>query len=552
MAFSTLALGLGLVSVQLAACGTSTDDCSATGTCAPTAGSASAGSSGKSGGGSDAGGTPSTGGSQNTSGSGGTSGTMGVGGEGGAGMQGCNGDVADDAECWTTNELGVFVSSEHGNDTNGDGTKENPFATLKKGIATAAGKNVYVCLGDTIDEYDEQLVIDKSMDGLRIYGGFSCEDWSYDAERKPLVHPSSKAIALRVLGVTKGVKIESMRFQAADASGSGLDASSYGAFITDSKNVVLKGVTLTAGAGMKGEDQEQPEQQPDGAKPGAEQDGEAASCMAAAPDGKPGKWGGLVCETKGGSGGTGYLSDNGGSGASGLPLQNVNFGAGSTDPASPGSDGTIGAPGKAGSVPKDGPGQGVFAITGFTPAAGANGGNGAPGQGGGGGGASKGTAGCRGASGGAGGMGGCGGIGGKGGQGGGASVGLFSWSSEISLSQTTIGSVVGGAGGKGGDGGFGGAGEGGGAGGKAAPGNVPSNGGGGGHGGGGGTGGNGAGGSGGPSFAIVFSGAKPTYGDDTKLKPGTGGAKGLGGTSLPTKAPDGSVGDSGDYLDATP
>lgn len=555
-AFSTLALGFGLVSVQLSACGTSTDDCSATGTCAPTAGATSAGSSGKSGGGSDAGGdaggTPSTGGSQNTSGTSGSSGAMGVGGEGGAGPSACNGDVADDAACWTTNELGVFVSSEHGDDATGDGTKENPFASITKGVAASAGKNVYVCLGDTVLEYDERLVIDgKTMDGLKLYGGFSCEDWSYDAERKPLVHPKTAAlpIALRILGAKKGVKIESMRFQAADATGTGPDASSYGAFITDSTNVVLKGVTLTAGAGMKGEDQEQPAQQPNGVKAEAAQNGEAALCTANPPDGKPGKWDAATCGSKGGTGGTGVADNPGGNGFSGTPAKVVNLGLGSTT-SDPGGDGSDGSPGDSGVLPKNGPGQGAFGVTGFAPAAGASGGDGSPGQGGGGGGASKGKAGCRGASGGAGGMGGCGGIGGKGGGGGGASVGIFSWNSEITLDQATVASALGGAGGKGGDGGFGGLGANGGSGGDAAAGNSPSNGGDGGRGGGGGTGGNGAGGSGGPSFAIVFSGTKPSYDlADTKLKPGTGGAAGKGGSSPPTKAPDGSVGDAGDELE---
>jgi hypothetical protein len=71
---------------------------------------------------------------------------MGTSGEGGGGTgRECEGEVSEDASCWTTNEYGVFVSGDAGDDTTGDGTKEKPYQTLSKGISAAGGKNVYVC-----------------------------------------------------------------------------------------------------------------------------------------------------------------------------------------------------------------------------------------------------------------------------------------------------------------------------------------------------------------------------------------------------------------------
>lgn len=147
-------------------------------------------------------------------------------------------------------------------------------------------------------------------------------------------------------------------------------------------------------------------------------------------------------------------------------------------------------------------------------------------------------------------MGGCGGIGAKGGGGGGTSVGLLSWNSAVTLSLSLVASGSGGAGGNGGKGGAAGAGVKGGTGGGADTDKNIERGGDGGRGGNGGNGGSGAGGSGGPSFAIVFSGIKPSYDlADTTLKPGLGGAKGTGGGAAATKAPDGSVGASDDFLE---
>ena len=508
-----------------------------------------AGNAGKSGGGSDAGGGDGAGGKASGGGSstnGGTSGSVGVGGEGGNGNGTCNGDVSEDAACWTSNDLGVFVSSDSGDDAAGDGTKEAPYKTITKGIAAAGGKNVYVCVGAT--DYAEKITLDAASDGIHIYGGFECTNWNYATTRSAQVLSPSN-IALRIDGLKKGAQIENVSFKAANATGTGADASSYGAFVTGSKGVKLTRVEIVAGNGAKGADGVEGAKGDNAATAGAEQDGKAALCGGSPTDSEGGKWDNPVCGTRGGRGGTASLNTDGGSGFSGTPAQNVtppntvNLGAGATD-ATKGKDGTDGSPGDAGALAVAAAGQGTFAASGFSGANGHDGGPGFPGQGGGGGGASKGSATCRGASGGAGGMGGCGGSGGNAGGGGGASVGLFSWSSDVSLIASEILGGAGGPGGAGGKGGQRGLGAEGGSGGGQDSNALIARGGKGGIGGNGGPGGNGSGGTGGPSYALVYSGTKPVFdAADTTLIAGTPGAHGVGGQQVSTtKAFDGSDG----------
>lgn len=553
-AFSVLALGfgLGLASLQLTACSNSADDCNATATCGATSSMPQAGSAGKSGGGSDTGGDgaggKTGGGSSNNAG---TSGSEGVGGEGGNGSGACTGDVSEDAACWTTNELGVFVSSDSGDDS-GAGTKEAPFKTITKGIAAAAGKNVYVCVGAT--DYTEHIRLDAASDGIRIYGGFECTNWTYATTRSAQVLSPSN-IALRIDGLKKGAQIENVGFQAADATGTGADASSYGAFVTGSKGVKLTRVELKAGNGQSGPaspTQSEPGQ--DGDDAGAAPAGSPFTCDAS-PDPAPkgGTWTlESSCHSQGGPGGTGTKSTaTAPSGGSGIPTLHVspaneidNGGPGAAD-INDGKDGLPGTTGDAGALGAEAATTGSFAVAGYLLAPGKAGGSGYPGQGGGGGGASKGNGTCFGASGGAGGMGGCGGTGGSAGEGGGASVGMFSWNSQVALSEASISSATGGAGGTGGRGGGGGAGAGGALGGVGSQGNGIAGGGRGGKGGPGGNGGSGSGGTGGPSYALVYSGAKPSFdATDTTFTAGNGGAAGAGGKLLGAQAPSGSDGAS--------
>jgi hypothetical protein len=539
-AFSAIAFGLALTGVQLTACSNSAEDCSATATC-PIAGSAGS-SSGASGASGNDGGT-SSGGSQSTSGSNGN------GGQGGEPGAACTGDVADDPACWATDELGVFVSSDNGDDATGDGSKEAPFRTIMKGVAASAGKNVYVCLGVQNEAYEEQVTLSGAQDGIRLYGGFDCEDWSYSATRRALIH-SAGPIGLLIEGLQSGAVVENFRVASSTSANAG--ESSYGASVRNSKNVTLRRLEITAGDGAQGNDGEAGLDGASGAESGDAPNGAAADCSS-----PPAIQNGAVwaeensCGSFGGKGGD-ASKGNGTNGADGTPTENVspqtgieNGGAGATG-AAKGDDGKDGMNGDPGTLGAEAPASGTFDNKGYVAAPGNPGTSGFTGQGGGGGGASKGNANCVGASGGAGGMGGCGGTGGAGGQGGGASIGLYSWKSEVSLVACTIRSSSGGAGGAGGAGGVGGLGAMGGTGGDAlnADGNDIKRGGLGGFGGNGGPGGSGSGGSGGPSYALVFSGAKPAYGIvETILTPGEGGVPGSGGKQG-EKAPDGSKGAS--------
>jgi hypothetical protein len=523
------------------------DDCTLTRTC--TTGAGTSGSSGTGAGGSGAGGSEAAG-TSNAGGMGGSSGTAGGGGgaAGEGGSEACEGDVGDDAACWTSNTYGVFVSNEHGDDASGDGTKEAPYKSITKGLSSAAGKKVFVCLGPSGD-YTDALSFD-SAEGISIYGGFECESWEYSATRKAGIKPA-KNIGLRI-NKSKNLTFENLRITAADATGSGYDASSYGAFVTDSQAITFRRVELTAGKGAKGADGAAGGRGMNGAEAGAPQNGQAGECLGDnTQDGVPGKWPAILCGSKGGNGGPGLLATDGASGTSGIPETNVtppdfkNFGSGTGVVGVPGGLGGDGSPGNDGALGTAAPMLGTFNAMGYVGGNGKVGSNGFPGQGGGGGGASKGTASCRGASGGAGGMGGCGGSAGSGGLGGGASVGLMSWSSEVQLESSAISSGAGGDGGKGGAGGGGGTGAVGGIGGQPDAGNNVARGGAGGAGGNGGIGGSGSGGTGGASYGLVYRGTKPVFTEpDTKLTAGPGGAAGPGGQldDEAPKAPDGAEG----------
>jgi hypothetical protein len=544
LAFSAIAFGLALTGGHLTACSNSADDCSATATCSA-AGAAVAGSAGTSGGGSGNDGGTTSGGSQ------GASGSNGSGGQGGEPGAECSGDVADDPGCWTSNALGVFVSSDNGDDEAGDGTRESPFKTIMRGVVASAGKNVYVCLGVQNDVYSEQITLTGAQDGIHLYGGFDCEDWSYSPTRRALVQ-SDKPIGLLVDGLQDGAVVENFRVVSSTSVNPG--ESSYGVFVRNSKNVTLRRLEVTAGDGAKGSDGEPGMDGPSGSESGDAPEGAAADCSSPPVNQDGGKWAETnSCLSFGGDGGQAHRSTaSGGSGSPGAPTVNVtplagieNGGAGATGAVKgdDGSDGMSGEPGTPGGAALA---SGTFDQKGYVAAHGNPGTSGFAGQGGGGGGASKGNANCVGASGGAGGMGGCGGTGGTGGNGGGASIGLYRWKSEVSLVACTITASSGGAGGGGGVGGLAGIGANGGNGGDPLV--VDTNdikaGGRGGRGGNGGPGGSGSGGSGGPSYALAFSGAKPTYGVvETILTPGEGGEAGVGGQQG-EKAPDGADGAS--------
>ena len=122
-------------------------------------------------------------------GSGGTSGTSTGGSTGEGGMAGAGGSAdqcdltqspADDA-CVVSDDYGIFVSP-NGDDTDGDGTMALPYRTLTTAIQEATMPSghrlVFAC--STGQDYDDTLTLTSAQSALRMYGGFSCDDWTYN------------------------------------------------------------------------------------------------------------------------------------------------------------------------------------------------------------------------------------------------------------------------------------------------------------------------------------------------------------------------------------
>ena len=404
-------------------------------------------------------------------------------------------------------EYGVFVSPD-GDDDSGDGSRANPYATIAKGIeeAAASEKRVYACADGGV--YDESVTIDDAASGLEMFGGFSCDDWSYSETAKSRV-ASPTALALHIDGVT-GVRIEDFAFEAADATMPG--ESSIGAFVANATNIVFRRLKIEAGLGMNGANSSRE----DFAFPNrASLDGNDASGGTGAMP--------KVCDCQGGTQSIGGV---------GGTVPNQGGGTGAPDHAGPGGEGgtsgltCVEGVGRNGAnAPSARPAlgaatRGILAESGWIATAGTDAVHGPPGQGGGGGASALlVTAG----GGGGGGCGGCGGAGGKGGQGGGASIAVVSFESTVVIEDSELTARDAGAGGDGIGGqlgqmesGFGG---------DGAIGACD-----GGAGGFGGKGGASGGGAGGISVGILWSGDNaPTVNDDTMLSFGIAGSGGTGG-----------------------
>ena len=503
---------------------------------------------------------------------GGAEGLGGTGALGGGGAEGGTGDAgADEVDAATCDydaapqttpcvlARGVFVSPE-GSDAN-DGSQVHPYKTFAKaiGAAVAAGKPLYACTqvtdggsgaradGGAAGDFAEAMAIGAAADGVRVYGGFDCDGWQYRGDTPTRVATGVGEVPLSISNAVVGVTIEDFEFDAADAATGG---SSIGAIVNGAQNVVLRRVKVFAGKGGDGKPGVDGAPGADGPMFGTHQLGQDATCSAITNQ-PGGAWTGESgCGSRGGPGGDGKQGVNGSPGSSGVPQQNINQENNDNSGDRGGNDGRSGSIGNGGGVGAASSLPGGFSGLGYVsaPPGGDGEGDGFPGQGGGGGGASNAPSGqCWGASGGAGGMGGCGGKPGTGGASGGASVALLIWNSAVTLDACTLLSSRGGAGGKGGNGGPGGVGQDGAAGGAGYSDDAGvsiGHGGKGGKGGDGGPGGAGAGGNGGPSYAVVYKGTVPAMTGGTTATQGLGGAKGPGGTSGSTQAPDGQAGDS--------
>ena len=458
------------------------------------------GTSGDSGlGGTDGGGNGGTGGTSGTGGSGGTSGS----------------DAGDAATCDTTkspseesclvaDDYAIFVSPT-GSDS-ADGSKGTPVASWEKALepGKAAGKIVLACN----DDFTSPVALTNAHSGTKLYGGFKCSDWSYEASKKTRLAPSSEAIALSLDGVV-GFHAEDVIIEAKDATAAG--ASSIAVFASASSGITLERVDLKAGKGAAG----------------------AKGVVTAftypaqsALDGKNanGATGGgsqpVTCP--GGLTTTGGLGGTAGPQGGGLGLPDLGGGKAGVIAgvcAGPGGGGNGASPPPAPNAAGAST-LGTLTTTGWTPSAGADAKAGSPGQGGGGG-ASDASFG-----GGGGGAGGCGGAGGPAGKGGGASIALLLLDTPLSLNATIT--LATSDGGKGGDGAAGQAGQtifgfkGNGAGSACQGGNGAP----------GAAGGAGGGAAGGISVAVVWKGAAalaPSIDASTKVTLGALGTKGIGG-----------------------
>jgi hypothetical protein len=154
-------------------------------------------------------------------------------------------DAFTDADCdgidgaW---DAAVFVAPSGSDDASG--SRDAPVKTLTKAVelATGSDKAVYVCLGT----YVETLALTA---GVAIHGGYDCENGWARTQQLPLVAPES-GTPLTIVNVTEPVIVDRLALRAPDAVDPG--ASSIGALVATSPDVVLTHVDITAGNGAAG------------------------------------------------------------------------------------------------------------------------------------------------------------------------------------------------------------------------------------------------------------------------------------------------------------
>lgn len=498
MGFAFALGAIGVVSCFAVACGGEDfGSCEANNTCGSTGG--------KDGGTGATGGTSSTGGTSGTGGSGGTGGSVGgTGGDGGT----CDTSKSPSEEaCLVDDNNAVFVSPT--GSATGAGTKTDPLNTFADAITkakTAGHARVIACNGD----YDEKLTLTAAADGVKVYGGFKCTDWSYDATAKANLKPTTRGIVLTLDTLAAGATFEDVGFTAMPGSDPG--ESSIAAFAKESGTISMKRVKLEAGKGVTGAtgtktDYTYPTQSTLNGKDASGDNGGAFN-QVTCPDGTK------TTGAKGGDGGTGVTG-----GGLGQPDLGAGKGGVIGDCSTGGGTGGTGNPGTAITPASGAKTLGSLATSGWSGTPGADGTPGGPGQGGGGGAGA--TTANGGGGGGGGGAGACGGAPGKGGSAGGSSIALLALNTTVTLDSSELIST------DGGDGGAGIAGQqgqqiGGAAGNKSGFGCS------GGNGGKGADGGAGGGGAGGVSAGVVWKGKTPTL-TATTPKLGNKGAKGVGG-----------------------
>ena len=454
-----------------------------------------------------------------------------------------------------------FVDGDSGSDSDGDGSMDNPFASISHAIEAIDGTssgNVDIYVRTLADDarYDETGGTLSPPADTSLYGGYG-PDWVRDHIDNPTgLDGASVAVDFADLSadawfsgfdlsaadsangslVVSGVSarageatlhIEDNIIAAGDVGDSPSDgpASSYGLRLANVGAVQVLRNTISAGDGGRGQSGQTPP------TPNAGGNGSNGSTTGTS-GGAGGSAGDPNADTnaggRGGDGG-GILGGAGTAGANGSSVPDATGGGAGGDGGSPGSPGSGGFGGAGGRGGDGADGVGTLSSAGFFQGNEAEVGTvGRSGAGGGGGGGGDGAGFSRGSGGGGGGGGGRAGGGGSPGSSGGASIGILLFAVNDSLIESnTVSSTSGGNGGNGGlgrtgaDGGDGGAGE---------PDDGTSwaggNGGGGGRGG---QGGRGGGGGGGPSFAILVGpGISPVI-TENALTSGSGGRGGSGG-----------------------
>ncbi len=439
--------------------------------------------------------------------------------------------------CVVNDAEGVFVSSSTGAAT-GDGSRAKPLASLNAAIALANkySMRVYACA----ETYAESVAF---ADGTNVFGYFDCKNgWTANAQSHAKIQ-SPTSPAATATNITHATRVEAVDIFAPDFTSK--SQSSIALIASGSPALLIKGSTIHAGTGGKGDDGA------DGVplSNSGNQNGAAGNAFGgfygleflAAMHGYLNEAGGTNdcgghVGGPGGSGGAGGVFVGGMFGQSAIWSNDTTYPVQAGNPTTPtsqtaqggavGLGGSNGFPGIDGTNGANGSAFGTLNTGVYTSATGGAATDGAPGQGGGGSGGYELTFSAVnptnyqnqygwGSSGAGGGAGGCPGLAGQPGMGGGASLAVVAISSPMTLETVVVEASAGGAAGAAGKpsaptmGGTGG-----------APVAYTVGGGTGGHGGLGGVSGNGGGG---PSVGIVaVQGTQPTLSAST-IKQGAGG-----------------------------
>lgn len=467
-------------------------------------------------------------------------------------------------------DTALFVDGDAGSDASGDGTRDNPFASISFAISQVSGPDydIYVRSLDDEQSYVEEETL-RPQTSISLYGGFG-QNWSRDVNgNRTRLSGASSAIQLGTVNEpawVSGFEISSSDADSPGESVFGISASSgsetlviedntiisgnaasgspggtsYGLSLSGISEVIVRRNRIHSGSGGAGETGKKGNN--GGAASTDGSDGRGATGGAGGKGGVASANGG-----KGGNGGTGLIPEDGkvGGGTGGGIGDKV--GAGRV------GDGGGGAGGKGGNGGSGATGQGVISDSGlFESIKGNNGARAGNGAGGGAGGGGAGGVGLDGGGGGGAGGGGQAGAGGEGGYGGGASIGIFLY--KVTSSTIEGNQIIAGNGASAGNGGAGGTGGSGSDGGVGAP-NVCSflgcnvgrsgDGGEGGGGGSGGIGGQGGGGAGGASYGVMFGPESSATIKDNQIRTGAGGNAGVGGAAGLGGSPGGSGGSTG-------